>query len=242
MAETTGISWCDSTFNPWRGCTKISPGCANCYAAKMSGRNPKVLGIWGNQGARVLGADSYWKQPGKWNAAAKAEGKRRRVFCCSLADVFEDWQGQMTDTSGNPLWLERPNPEWELEVVRTPFTLDNARKRLWQLIKATPWLDWLILTKRPENIGKMLWPGEWPNIWLGTSVESTEYLPRVDLLLDAPQKVPVRFVSAEPLITPLEIAGLGPQGINWVIVGGESGAKARLFRCSWAMHLRAMCS
>src|SRR5690606_36582345 len=88
MAETTKISWTDSTFNPWRGCTKIAAECSSCYADTMSKRNPKTLGVWGPRGTRVVAAESYWRQPLKWDREAAAAGERRRVFCASLADVF----------------------------------------------------------------------------------------------------------------------------------------------------------
>lgn len=97
MGQQTSIAWTDHTFNPWRGCTKISPGCANCYAARDSKRFPAVRGVWGDEGTRVVAAESTWMEPEKWNRAAAKAGKRRRVFCASLADVFEDWRGPMLD-------------------------------------------------------------------------------------------------------------------------------------------------
>src|SRR5688572_29932027 len=111
------------TFNPWRGCAKVSPGCTHCYAETLSKRNPAVLGTWGKDGVRAIGSDAYWRQPLAWNRAAKQAGERRRVFCASLADVFED----------------RPD-------------LVGPRHRLVDLIQLTQHLDWLLLTKRPENI------------------------------------------------------------------------------------------
>src|SRR5690349_6943095 len=121
MGRDSAIEWTHHTFNPWRGCTKVSAGCAHCYAETWSKRNPKALGIWGDGGTRVIAAEAYWRQPLKWNAAAKAAGERHRVFCASLADVFED----------------RP------ELV-------ESRERLLDVIYKTPDLDWLLLTKRPE--------------------------------------------------------------------------------------------
>lgn len=232
MAENSKIEWTDNTFNPWCGCTKVSPGCKFCYADRQSKRNPKVLGIWGNEGTRVLASEAHWKLPEKWDREAKASHCKTLVFCASLADIFEDWDGQMTDSKGEKL----------LNYKIEPMGLSNARSRLWELIKHTPNLYWLLLTKRPENISKMMPHGDWPNVWLGTSVESQEHAIRLDLLCDAPQRVPVRFCSAEPLIGELNIQGsLSKTGINWVIVGGESGGSARTFRTSWCRSLLGQC-
>lgn len=168
------------TFNPWRGCTKVSAGCANCYAETMSKRNPEVLGIWGDNGTRAVATESYWRQPLKWNREAEKAGKRRRVFCASLADVFE-----------------------------RRSELEQPRGGLFRLIAETPYLDWLLLTKRPENVnylspwGSEAWP--WPsNIWLGTSVENQEQADkRIPELLKVPARV--RFLSCEPLLGPVDL-------------------------------------
>lgn len=251
MAETTEIAWCDATFNPWRGCTKVSPGCTNCYAEAMSHRNPKVLGEWGPNGARVIASEPYWRQPLKWDREARAAGERRRVFCASLADVFE----------------ERP----ELIV---------PRQRLFQLIGRTPNLDWLLLTKRPEVAVENwpLWAGYWassrdaetiqkvgetfilPNVWLGVSVEDQARADeRIPLLLQVPAAV--RFLSVEPLLGPIDLSeclGLNvrcspfpdssgnvdiPSGsfVDWVIVGGESGHDARPCRVEWVRSIVDQC-
>lgn len=160
MAETT-IEWADYTFNPWRGCTKVSPGCANCYADKQSKRNPKTLGVWGPNGTRVVGAEKYWEAPEKWNDKAAADGVRRKVFCASLADVFEDWDGPVVNTKGRVLVNGIYGPTvWDGHPQNCPYvqtTLDDVRRRLFALIDATPNLDWLLVTKRPENIRRM-WP------------------------------------------------------------------------------------
>ena len=120
MSERTAIGWCDHTFNPWWGCQRVSDGCARCYAEAMAKRtgNP----VWG-PGARRFFGEKHWQEPVRWNAAAERLSVRRRVFCGSMCDVFED----------------RPD-------------LVEPRGRLWRLIRATPHLDWLLLTKRPENI------------------------------------------------------------------------------------------
>jgi protein gp37 len=252
MAETTGISWTDSTFNPWRGCTKVSPGCTNCYAETLSHRNPSVLGEWGDKGTRVVAAESYWRQPLKWERDAaydlerqNAGARRTRVFCASLADVFED----------------RPD-------------LQLPRARLFGLIEQTPHLDWLLLTKRPENIEPILMeiqanggkyePDPWAlagawiidgnppaNVWLGVSVEDQQYADeRIPLLLRLPAAV--HFLSVEPLLGRVDLTIPVPEmnveafpcdthDLDWVIVGGESGANAKPMHRQWARDLRDQC-
>lgn len=247
MAETTGISWCDSTFNPWRGCAKVSPGCAHCYAETMSGRNPAVLGEWGPNGVRVIASESYWRQPVTWNRKAERAGLRARVFCASLADVFED----------------RPD-------------LDAPRARLLELINFTESLDWLLLTKRPENVILLLercfrlcgldtlqMVEDWckgrppPNVWLGVSVEDQQRADeRIPHLLRTPAAV--RFLSAEPLLGPVDLRGwltdggcygpgspaqefAGKPQIDWLIVGGESGPGARPCRVEWVRSVVEQC-
>lgn len=245
MSENSKIEWTDHTFNPVRGCTKISPGCAHCYAEKLSHRNPKVLGEWGSGAPRVVAKEAYWREPVKWNAAAdmfteceacgwrgrfprggrvtnsvmhcpdcdrcgslRADSRkhriRPRVFCASLAD-----------------WLD---PEWPIEVLT----------RLLALIHDTPHLDWLLLTKRPEQWRKRfgtvmdrwneredkatandlrveIWMGKWlrgeppANVWIGTTVEDQNCADeRIPALLSIPARV--RFLSCEPLLGRVQIA------------------------------------
>jgi protein gp37 len=133
MAENSNIEWTHHTFNPWIGCTKVSDGCKNCYAENlMDKRYGRVK--WGPQGTRVRTSEANWKKPLKWNREAEAKGERHRVFCASLADVFEDKPDQ-------------PEMEqWRLELL--------------ELIIKTPYLDWLLLTKRPENVRGMVY-GDW---------------------------------------------------------------------------------
>lgn len=232
MGATTNIQWCDHTFNPWIGCAKVAPGCEHCYAeADMDKRRGRVK--WGINGTRSVTSDAYWRQPIRWNKQAESEGVRRRVFFASLADVFEDRE---------ELWLWRAN--------------------LFDLIDETPNLDWLLLTKRPENILKM-WPTvddcgiRWhkkrPNIWLGTSISDQATADKaISKLLKCRDLSPVLFVSAEPLLGPIDLDPFlwpfdergrvkfemrrnpEPHGvreplglIDWVIIGGESGPKAR---------------
>lgn len=235
MGDNTKIQWCDATFNPWRGCAKVSPGCANCYAEKQAMRNPKVLGIWGVDGTRPVASESMWRQPLKWNAEAREENIRRRVFCASMADVFEERED-----------------------------LDPVRLRLFAIIASTPDLDWLLLTKRPHAIMSTIsrierslegattafafaldgssvramlrdWLGGNPpaNVWLGTSAEDQQrWSERVPHLMRAPAVV--HFVSVEPQIGGIEIMKTGRDTPEWIIVGGESGPKARPFHLEWA--------
>lgn len=205
MGENTSIAWCHHTFNPWRGCARVSPGCVHCYAETLSKRNPKTLGTWGVDGTRVVASPSMWQQPVKWDTVAARLGERHRVFCASLADVGED----------------RPD-------------LIEPRKRLSDLIFRTPNLDWLLLTKRPENMTRLFPRETLEQCWIGTTCENQEYADkRLPILREIPARV--RFVSAEPLLGPIDFSGLGP--INWVIVGGESGGGARPFDITWARDI-----
>lgn len=170
--------------------------------------------IWGVKGTRVRTSEANWKKPISWNKKALKGGARKRVFCSSLADVFEDRED-----------------------------LVAARADLFELIRKTPHLDWLLLTKRPENVAKMLpkdWGNGWPNVWLGTSAEDqTHYDSRVPTLLAVPASI--HFISAEPLIGPIKLAHGKKDGLDWVIVGGESGAGFREMKTEWAGAVRDDC-
>jgi protein gp37 len=213
MGTVTTIQWTDHTFNPWRGCTKISKGCENCYAEAGSKRNPSVLGVWGPQGTRVLAAPAQWREVLRWNREAELAGKPAKVFCASLADVFEGWSGQMTDAQGKPIWRTGPDYEArELGDPRWPFLLRDARARLRILIEETPWLTWQVLTKRPENMQFPFVPGAWAfnrwpsNVWAMTSVEDQ---PNADRRIPELLKVParVRGLSVEPLLGRIDLRG-----------------------------------
>jgi protein gp37 len=243
MGKATKIEWTDHTFNPWRGCQRVSPGCEHCYAETMAGRNPKILGVWGPRGSRVLAAPAQWQEALRWQEQCAKEGRVETVFCASLADVFEHWDGQMADVKGQPISLVTSLGRVGPVMESRPYTLDDARKRLWSLIRQCPNLHFQILTKRPENIRLMLPPGRWDNIWLGVSVESAEYLWRLDALQDANQshvQVPVLFVSIEPLLEPINF-GATLEGMDWAILGGESGPDARPFDLVWARSIREQC-
>lgn len=234
MAENSKIEWCHHTFNPWIGCTKVSAGCDNCYAEAMMDRR---LGRarWGHGQPRQRTSPANWRKPIHWNMWAESRGERHRVFCASLADVFD---------SEVPL-------EW--------------RGDLFDLIRRTPHLDWLLLSKRPDYAYRH-WQNAWKsghhwprNIWIGTTVESQEVDSRIDSLLRI-NDGRVTFLSCEPLIGRVdlcEVLGIwwnqtmgvfescgprmNPRGLGWVICGGESGPGARPMREEWARSLRDTC-
>lgn len=239
MAENSAIEWTDHTFNPWIGCTKVGPGCDNCYAADLSRAR---LGVpWGPGQPRRHTAASTWKQPRAWNNRAARLGIRYRVFCASLADVFDN---------------EVP-AEW--------------RADLFALIRETPHLDWLLVTKRIGNAAKMAEAaGGWPvNVWLGATIvnqaEAERDIPKLLAFDGGPL---IRFLSMEPLLGPVDLSkvrwhvggypmeGALPTpgepddfiywahqyGIAWVIVGGESGPHARPMHPDWARSLRDQCA
>ena len=210
MAERTGIAWTDRTFNPWIGCQQVSPGCFNCYAEKLTLRHKWTQ--WGPDGKRERTSENYWRQPIRWDRQAGAAGTRDRVFCASLADV-----------------LDNQAPE-------------GAREDLWQLIRSTPNLDWQLLTKRPQNFGEFLppdWEEGYPNVWLGVSAEDQkEYERRWPLLARTPAII--RFISYEPALGPLTLAGQEEQP-DWLIWGGESGTPRRRLDPEWIRTITQEC-
>jgi len=225
MGEKTEIAWTDATFNPWWGCVEVSPGCTHCYARTFAKRVGHE--VWGKGGERREFSDAHWNAPRKWNAAALREGQRKRVFCASMADVFED----------HPI-------------------AEKYRPRLFELINETPLLDWQLLTKRPENMRRFVppdWAFRWPfNVWAGTTIEDQQRAEqRIPHLLRVPARV--RFCSYEPALGPVALPpGVFewiPHGfeeprswlIHWVIIGGESGPKARPFHLEWARSVIEQC-
>lgn len=207
MAENSKIEWTDHTFNPWVGCTKVSPACDHCYAeswAKRTG-NPD---LW--NGSRRRTTEANWRKPLKWNREAEGAKRRPRVFCASLADVFDNAVEQ----------------SW--------------REDLWSLIAETPNLDWLLLTKRIGNAQGMLpywWGDGWPNVWIGATVVTQAEADRdIPKLVAIPASV--RFLSCEPLLEPIQHRF---PGVDWVIVGGESGPHARPSHPDWFRSLRDQC-
>lgn len=229
MSENSKIEWTDHTFNPWIGCTKVSPGCDHCYAERdMAGRLKVVQ--WGPHGARVRTKPANWAKPVAWNRRHEEffaqHGRRQRVFCASLADVFDN----------------QVDPAWRADLL--------------ELIDQTPNLDWLLLTKRVGNVADMLpngWLMDHTNVWLGASivnqVEADRDIPKLVALHAA-----VKFLSMEPLLGPVDLRGNLPgeralrwhrpmlNMLDWVIVGGESGPAARPMHPEWARDLRDQCA
>ncbi|MGS1033168.1 phage Gp37/Gp68 family protein [Burkholderia glumae] len=240
MSENSKIEWTDHTFNPWVGCTKVSPGCDNCYAeAMMDTRLRRVT--WGAGQLRSRTSAANWREPVRWNAQHQqffaVHGRRQRVFCASLADVF--------DNAVPAIW----------------------RRDLGALIESTPNLDWLLLTKRIGNAAAMLvdmFPGGMPDhVWLGATVVNQNEADRdVPKLLATPARA--RFLSIEPMLGPIDLnqalppfhcdtcdadygalsahASGTPIGIDWVIAGGESGHRARPAHPDWFRSLRDQCA
>ena len=213
MGKETDIAWCHATFNPFWGCAKVDACCANCYAETLA----KRWGFgWGQKAERRLFGPKHWAEPLQWNAKAAKSGQPMRVFCGSMCDWAEDRRD-----------------------------LDDERVKLWKLIGVTPALTWMLLTKRAENIRSMLptiqiGGEELPrlsNVWVGVTVGMRANLERIDLLREVPATV--RFLSVEPLIEDLGEIDLA--GIHLVIVGGESGPKARPFHVEWARSILKQC-
>lgn len=265
MADQTGIEWADSTFNPWMGCTKVSPACDHCYAERDTARFGRVG--WGPGAPRVRTAPANWRKPLQWNSQLFYEcvdcgerwagtgtdmachacrspciqSARRRVFCASLADVFDN----------------EVDPQW--------------RADLFDLILRTPNLDWLLLTKRIGNAANMLpvpfdFARMYPNVWLGATIcNQTEADRDIPKLLAT--EAAVRFLSIEPMLGPIDLTRIAPAifaakanaltgkwkwdggptrvetaTIDWVICGGESGPKARPMHPEWVRSLRDQCA
>lgn len=251
MTANSKIEWTDHTFNPWIGCTKVGPGCDHCYAeAMMDRRMHKVR--WGAGQPRVRTSAANWRQPLRWNAQAEREGRRFRVFCASLADVFDN---------------EVPG-EWRID--------------LFSLIAQTPHLDWLLLTKRIGNVipmcsrDSLMFDMICERVWLGATVCNQEEADRdIPKLLATPAAV--RFLSIEPMLGPIDLRqlrgfsnGCTPQThdclsghssdtpwgyvrdnrhdpfgrgkVDWVIVGGESGPGARPMHPDWPRAVRDQCA
>ena len=245
MAENTKIEWAHHTFNPWYGCQRVGPGCDHCYAEGWAKRSGLVQ--WGAGADRRRSSDAIWKKPLKWNAEAGRLGVRYRVFCASLADVFDN-------------------------AVPSSWRAD-----LFQLIERTPHLDWLLVTKRVGNVAPMMlevarqlfWldhldaPHLPSNVWLGITVVNQQEADRdIPRLLALPARV--RFLSIEPLLGPvdlrfhifseptgnfrshagkrqMELRKPADGGLHWVIVGGESGHGARPMHPKWVRSLRDQC-
>jgi protein gp37 len=214
--ENSKIEWTDHTFNPWIGCQHVSPGCDHCYAETQNAFRKWNGGTWGPHAPRKRTSEENWKKPLKWNAEARVfkrdHGWWPRVFCASLADVF--------DNQVDPTW----------------------REDLFALIRKCKRSDWLLLTKRPQNIIKML-PADWGdgyrNLWLGVTAEDQTYF---DSRWGILQRIPavVRFISYEPALGPLRLPKHGPYP-DWLISGGESGSGARPLDPTWIRDIIEDC-
>lgn len=215
MAEQSGISWTDATFNPWIGCTKVSVGefgaCVNCYAERDNDRRKWVAG-WGPGVPRRRTAPSNWQQPIRWQRQAAdfvaQFGRHRRVFCASLADVFDNEVSQ----------------EW--------------RDDLWALLRATPDLRWLLLTKRIGNAPDML-PADWPyaNAGLGATIVTQAEWDR-DYHKLAALPAAFHFISDEPTLAHINIGDARP---DWIITGGESGSEHRPLDLAVVRSMQIQC-
>jgi len=273
MAKTS-IEYVTYSWSGWRGCQEYHVGCTNCFARELAKRNPTVLGKWGPNGTRVVAADKYWKEPLKWNTQAVFDSQmagapvRPRVLW-DLSDPFEDWNGVMFDHQGEELGVMVSKGVGLSidEPYDRPMIMLDVRRRAFSLIDQTPSLDWLLLTKRPQNVLRMLPFVEGSdlsvrrhNVWLGASVSDQE---TADVLapelLKHRQLCPVLWLSVEPLIGPIDLrrhlysdydrAALDPQmtgnesraKLDWVVIGGESGPKARPCYVRWIKDIVDQC-
>lgn len=214
MAGLSDIEWTDATWNPVSGCTIISPGCTNCYAMRMAARLQAMGHASYRDVTRKSGKRHVWTGKVILNDRVvdvpKTWRKPRRIFVNSMSDLFQD---------GVPA-----------EFVR----------RIWETMAETPHHIYQILTKRPDNMRKVLNGGALPkleHVWLGTSVESSDYLDRIEMLKHVDGVV--KFISFEPLLASVGMPDL--DGIDWAIVGGESGPSARPIQEEWVDEIKAAC-
>lgn len=217
MGETTGISWTNRSWNGAIGCTRVSPGCANCYAERMAATKFRHFTggpVWGRTSPRYITTKALWRKPLKWAREAREAGTKPLVFGNSLYDFCED------------------HPQ-----------INAMRPRLWELVDQTrDALTWQFVTKRPERLAECLpqsWgPTFWSGVWLGTSIETAAYAARADHLRAV--NAEVRFLSVEPALGPIAHA-VSMTGIDWCIFGGESGSGFRQADPQWARDLLAAC-
>lgn len=214
MAGQSDIEWTDATWNPISGCVILSPGCTHCYAMRMASRlqamgHPAYQGVTKKVKGRPVWTGRLHLKPDALNVPLRWR-KPRKIFVNSMSDLFQD---------GVPI-----------EFVR----------QVWGVMERTPRHIYQILTKRPENMQRAFADGGFPtltNVWLGTSVESDDYIHRIDTLRRVPAVV--RFVSFEPLLGPVGTVDLSE--IHWAIIGGESGPRARTMREEWVEQIHTQC-
>lgn len=215
MSENTAISWATDTFNTHWGCTEVPESGACEHCYARDFSRRLGFDLWGNDKPRRFFNDSHWNDPLKWDKKAKETGSRRRVFVDSMSDLFEGRRD-----------------------------LDPVRARMWELVPRCVHSDFLLLTKRPQNILRMVpdrWHSEWPsNVWIGTTAEDQRWADiRIPFLEAVP--APVRFISVEPMLGPVDL-GKFLGFVSWVLIGGESGGNARRMDPAWAENLMAQCS
>lgn len=207
MSDKSAIEWTDATWNPVTGCSKVSPGCAHCYAERLSTRFQRTTKPWtpDNADENVVLHEARLLVPLSWR-------QPRMIFVNSMSDLFH-------------------------ELVPDEFI-----GRVFETMRRAPQHTYQILTKRPErmrdwfrgDVGRAWGSDPLPQVWLGTSIENDRWVGRADFLRETPAAV--RFISAEPLIGPLPSLNL--TGIDWLIVGGESGSSHRPIREEWVLDLR----
>lgn len=206
MSASSNIEWTDATWNPVRGCTKISPGCAHCYAETFAERFRGVAGHPYEQGFDLKLVPKKLYEPLSWASP-------KTIFVNSMSDLFH------------------------------PGVPDQYIERVAQVMEMANWHTYQVLTKRHERLRDLLRTklarfAAMPHIWWGVSVENKKHgLPRIEALREAPAAT--RFLSIEPLLE--DLGTLDLRGINWVIVGGESGAGARLMDRAWVESIRGQC-
>ena len=200
MAERSSIEWTEATWNPMTGCTKVSPGCAHCYAETFAERFRGVPGHPYERGFDLQLRPERLEQPLKW-------AQPRMIFVNSMSDLFH-------------------------EDIPLPYI-----REVFKVMRKAKWHTFQILTKRSRRMLEVARHWKWPeNVWMGVSVENQRWTSRVDDLRNVPAKV--RFLSCEPLLGPLR---LDLRDIDWVIVGGESGPRARPMKPEWARDIRQQC-
>jgi protein gp37 len=207
MAERSTIEWTDATWNPVRGCTKVSPGCKHCYAERFAERFRGVPGHPFEQGFDLRLVPEKLYEPLRWRSP-------RRIFVNSMSDLFHD----------------------DIPV--------GYIARIGRVMESANWHTYQILTKRHERLHALLsydlkWMADLSNVWFGVSVEDREYgLPRIEYLRSSPARV--RFLSIEPLLE--DVGEIDLSGIQWVIVGGESGPGARMMSEAWVLSILRQCA
>lgn len=212
MAGLSDIEWTDATWNPISGCTMVSPGCTNCYAMRMAARLQSMGHPSYRDVVRRSGGRPVWTGDLLLNENVLKTPltwrKPRKIFVNSMSDLFQ----------------EGISPKFIAQV--------------WQVMGAAHWHIFQVLTKRPENMFRILQELPMlPNVWLGTSIESADYKTRIEFLRLVPAEI--RFISFEPLIG--DVGGVDLAGIHWAIVGGESGPAARPMKAKWVEGIRRQC-